>query len=228
MTEGKLKRRCELASACSSPSSTLSPRRRGRRNPTGSVIFSTSAGSIMRECSGRGSRLGMGSRRSPRRRNRTRRALAIIAGFWHTSHTKPVCAEATGHTDGLSSGRILCTTIRAKSSNGMEPISISTTASVRKSNCGSEAFLAEAQHLTNVGSFAWCVSTEEIRWSEQLYRIFEFEPGTPMTFALIGERVHPNDLSLLADMIERAHRAVTDLEYEHRHLMPDGSVKYLT
>ena len=91
----------------------------------------------------------------------------------------------------------------------------------------SEAFLAEAQHLTHVGSFAWCVSTEEIRWSEQLYRIFEFEPDTPVTFALIGERVHPNDLSLLADMIERARRAVTDLEYEHRIVMPDESVKYL-
>ena len=37
----------------------------------------------------------------------------------------------------------------------------------------SEAFLAEAQYLTRVGSFAWRVSTGEIRWSEQLYRIFE-------------------------------------------------------
>ena len=91
----------------------------------------------------------------------------------------------------------------------------------------SEAFLAEAQHLTRIGSFAWCVSTEEIRWSEQLYRIFQFDPGRLVTFAQIGERVHPNDLSLLADMIEKARRAVTDLEYEHRIVMPDGSIKHL-
>ena len=91
----------------------------------------------------------------------------------------------------------------------------------------SEAFLAEAQHLTRVGSFAWCVSTGEIRCSEQLYRIFEVEAGTQLTTALIGERIHPNDLSVTADTIERAHRAESDLENEHRILMRDGSIKRL-
>ena len=91
----------------------------------------------------------------------------------------------------------------------------------------SEAFLAEAQHLTRVGSFAWCVSTGEIRWSEQLYRIFEVQPGTKLTTALIGERIHPNDLTITADTIERANRAESYLENEHRIVMRDGSIKRL-
>ena len=62
----------------------------------------------------------------------------------------------------------------------------------------SEAFLAEAQHLSSTGSFSWRVATDEITWSEQLYRIFEFDQGVPVTLELIGTRVHPEDIPLLS------------------------------
>jgi PAS domain S-box-containing protein len=91
----------------------------------------------------------------------------------------------------------------------------------------SEAFLAEGQHLARLGNFSWCVSTDEITWSEQLYRIFGFEPGTPVTIELIASRAHPEDAAMLYDMVERAGRGVSDFEYEHRVLMEDGSIKYL-
>ena len=91
----------------------------------------------------------------------------------------------------------------------------------------SEAFLAEAQHLTRIGSFVWRLAKNEITWSEQLYRIFEFDPQVTVTLELIGTRVHPEDLTLLQDMIERASSAASDFQYEHRLLMPDHSVKYL-
>jgi len=91
----------------------------------------------------------------------------------------------------------------------------------------SEAFLAEAQHLCSTGSFSWRVATDQITWSEQLYRIFGFNQSVPVTLELIGTRVHPDDLQLLDDMINRARVAASDFEYEHRLLMPDHSVKYL-
>lgn len=91
----------------------------------------------------------------------------------------------------------------------------------------SEAFLAEAQNLTRVGSFSWRVAAGELKWSEQLYRIFEYDPGRAVTLDLIGRRFYPEDLYVLDDMIRSARRALTDMEYEHRLLMPDGSVKYL-
>ncbi|HXQ70739.1 MAG TPA: PAS domain-containing protein, partial [Pyrinomonadaceae bacterium] len=53
----------------------------------------------------------------------------------------------------------------------------------------SEAFLAEAQHLTRIGSFAWRVTTNEITWSEEMYRIFEFELHVRVTLELIVARV---------------------------------------
>ena len=91
----------------------------------------------------------------------------------------------------------------------------------------SEAFLAEGQHLAGMGNFSWNVATSGITWSEQLYRIFEFEPGIPVTLELIGSRVHPDDIALFYDMAERAQRGVSNLEYEHRLSMPDNSVKHL-
>src|SRR6266853_2041993 len=91
----------------------------------------------------------------------------------------------------------------------------------------SEAFLAEAQRLSLTGSFSWRVTTDEITWSAQLYRIFEFDQGMPVTLELIGTRVHAEDIPLLHDMIEGARGAGTDFEYEQRLQMPDQSIKYL-
>jgi PAS domain S-box-containing protein len=91
----------------------------------------------------------------------------------------------------------------------------------------SEAFLAEAQQLSSTGSYAWRVATDEITWSEQLYRIYEFDPGVAVTHELIKTRFHPEDIPLLNDMIDQARSAGSDFEYEHRLQMPDHSVKYL-
>jgi signal transduction histidine kinase len=90
----------------------------------------------------------------------------------------------------------------------------------------SEAFLAQGQHLSRTGSFSWRVWTSEITWSEQLYRIFNIDPGVPVTLELIGSRVHPEAVTLFTDLIARAGDD-GNCEYEHRLSMPDRSVKYL-
>ncbi|TIL65684.1 MAG: PAS domain S-box protein [Mesorhizobium sp.] len=91
----------------------------------------------------------------------------------------------------------------------------------------SEAFLSKAQQLSSTGSFSWRVGTSEITWSEQAHRIFEFERRVPITIQLLGSRIHPDDLALLNEMIDRVRAACSDFEYECRLLMPDRTVKYL-
>jgi len=91
----------------------------------------------------------------------------------------------------------------------------------------SEAFLAEGQRLSRTGSFSWCIETDEITWSEELYRIFEFDHRLPVTLERIASRVYPDDLPLMQDMIEQSRRAASDFEYKHRLLMPDQSVKHI-
>ena len=89
----------------------------------------------------------------------------------------------------------------------------------------SEAFLAEGQRLSLTGSFSWKVATGEIAWSEQLYRIYELEVGVPVTLDVIRTRVHPEDLTLLEKMMEKAREGRNDFEWQYRLLMPDRSIK---
>jgi PAS domain S-box-containing protein len=91
----------------------------------------------------------------------------------------------------------------------------------------SESFLAEGQRLSLTGSFCWHLATDAITWSDQVYRIFELDPAVPVTFERILTRVHPDDLAIFADVIDRARSNGADFEYEQRLRMPDASVKYL-
>jgi C4-dicarboxylate-specific signal transduction histidine kinase len=78
-----------------------------------------------------------------------------------------------------------------------------------------------------MGNLSWNVTSGDIVWSEQLYRIFEFEPGTVVTLDRIATRIHPEDMPQMADMVGRAQRGESDFEYQHRIVLPDQSVKYM-
>jgi PAS domain S-box-containing protein len=91
----------------------------------------------------------------------------------------------------------------------------------------SEAFLAEGQRLNLSGSFSWCLSTDAITFSEQLYRIYEFDSGVQLSPSLIASRLHPDDAQLVPEKIAMAKEGNDDLNYEFRLQMLNGSVKYL-
>ena len=91
----------------------------------------------------------------------------------------------------------------------------------------SAAFLAQAQQLSRTGSFSWRVATDEITWSAELYRIYEFDPGITITLERIRTRVHPEDLTLYEKMVEQARNGADDFEWQYRLLMPDESIKYM-
>jgi PAS domain S-box-containing protein len=89
----------------------------------------------------------------------------------------------------------------------------------------SEAYLSEAQRLSHTGSFDWKVPTGEVTWSEEHFRIFQYARTMTPTVELIVQRVHPEDAALVKQTVERAAQDGTDFDFEHRLLMPDGSVK---
>jgi PAS domain S-box-containing protein len=90
----------------------------------------------------------------------------------------------------------------------------------------SAALMAKAQRLSSSGSFCWRPVSGEVTWSDEVYRIFGIEPGVPVTMDMLSARVHPGDLHLVHDTMERAHDG-KDLESDHRLLLPDGSVKHV-
>src|SRR5262249_35493069 len=90
-----------------------------------------------------------------------------------------------------------------------------------------EAYLAEAQKLSHTGSFGWHVSSGEIFWSDETYRIFELEMGAQPTLEAVLKRVHPEDKELVQKVVDLATREGKDFDFEHRLLMRDERVKYV-
>ncbi|OLD56757.1 MAG: hypothetical protein AUI54_05105 [Acidobacteria bacterium 13_1_40CM_2_56_5] len=91
----------------------------------------------------------------------------------------------------------------------------------------SEAYLAEAQRLSHTGSFGWRASSGEIIWSEETFRIFQYDRTMTPSVELVLQRVHPEDAALVKQTMERASQDGKDFDFEHRLLMPDGSVKHV-
>jgi hypothetical protein len=91
----------------------------------------------------------------------------------------------------------------------------------------SEAYLAEAQRLSHTGSFGWKISTGEIFWSEETFRIFQYDRTTKPTVELFLQRVHPEDAVLVKETVERASQDGRDFQHEYRLVMPDGAVKHV-
>jgi signal transduction histidine kinase len=91
----------------------------------------------------------------------------------------------------------------------------------------SEAFLADGQSISQTGSFGWSVPVEKLHWSDETYRIFEYDRAVKPTLELILLRVHPDDRAIVQETIDRAANDGQPFDLEHRLLMPDGRVKYL-
>jgi PAS domain S-box-containing protein len=91
----------------------------------------------------------------------------------------------------------------------------------------SEAYLTEAQRLSHTGSFGWKPDSGEIVWSDETYRIFEYDHAAKPTIDLLVQRVHPEDRAGFLKVIESASAGATQFEHTYRLLQPDGSVKHV-
>ncbi|MFC0401927.1 PAS domain-containing sensor histidine kinase [Paraburkholderia rhizosphaerae] len=88
-------------------------------------------------------------------------------------------------------------------------------------------YLAEAQKLSATGSFGWDIESGRVFWSEQSFRIFGYETDIEPTLDRVIQRIHPDDINFVHDLVEHASSGRHSLDFEHRLLMPDGTTKYL-
>jgi PAS domain S-box-containing protein len=91
----------------------------------------------------------------------------------------------------------------------------------------SEMYLTEAQRLTGTGSFGWNPSTGDMFWSDENFRIFQYDRTTKPTLELVFQRMHPDDRAAVQKTIDLATRESKDFDHQYRLLMPDGSVKHV-
>jgi PAS domain S-box-containing protein len=90
-----------------------------------------------------------------------------------------------------------------------------------------EAYLAGAQRLSHTGSFGWKPDTGEIVWSDETYRIFEYERSVKPTIDSLVQRIHPEDRADFEEVINRVFVGAPDFEHTYRLLLPDGRVKHV-
>jgi PAS domain S-box-containing protein len=91
----------------------------------------------------------------------------------------------------------------------------------------SEAYLTEAQRLSHTGSFGWRPDTGEIVWSDETYRIFEYDRSVKPTIDSLEQRIHPEDRTDFKEVISRAFAGAPEFEHAYRLLLPDGRVKHV-
>jgi PAS domain S-box-containing protein len=92
----------------------------------------------------------------------------------------------------------------------------------------SEAYLAESQRVSHTGSWAMLPNAGGLFWSQEMYRIFGFDPtrGPPPGPTVIA-RIHPDERARVNDTIRDAVREGLDVEGEYQIFMPDGAMKHL-
>jgi len=86
--------------------------------------------------------------------------------------------------------------------------------------------LTEAQQLSKTGSFITDLLGDEHNWSEEAFRIFEFDPAAKVTVELIRNTIHPEDLPTFEAVIARGMTGA-DVEFGFRIVTSRGTVKHL-
>ena len=88
---------------------------------------------------------------------------------------------------------------------------------------------ALALEAANAGTWKWTIATGELEWDEPLERVFGIEPGTfEGTFEAYLELVHPADRAPTMEAVQNALANKVDHYVEHRVLLPDGSIRWIS
>jgi PAS domain S-box-containing protein len=86
-----------------------------------------------------------------------------------------------------------------------------------------------AQHLAGMGDYDWHIASDTNRWSDQLYRIYGYEP---QSFNASYERflgnIHPDDRERIQAIHQRAYATGEPYQMIERIVRPDGEVRYLS
>src|SRR5436190_3912531 len=88
--------------------------------------------------------------------------------------------------------------------------------------------LEDAESITHLGSWAWEISTNRVTWSDEMYRVYGFEPGSHApTYEGFLSYVHPDDRAMVETAIRRSFETHDPFAFDHRIVRPDGTERTL-
>src|SRR5579875_1699988 len=86
-----------------------------------------------------------------------------------------------------------------------------------------------AQQLANMGDYDWNGATDTNRWSDQLYRIYGYEPQAfNASFERFMSLIHPDDRERIGAVIQRSLETGEPYEITERIVRPDGTIRFLS
>ncbi|HMS57677.1 MAG TPA: PAS domain S-box protein [Tepidiformaceae bacterium] len=105
---------------------------------------------------------------------------------------------------------------------------VSARAAIEASYRRAETNLREAQRVARIGSFDWTAEGDVYWWSEEMYRVYGYEPGAVEPgYAPVLARIHPDDLETFYASNQAAMAGKAHPPTEYRIVLPDGSVRDL-
>jgi PAS domain S-box-containing protein len=77
--------------------------------------------------------------------------------------------------------------------------------------------LAEAQSLARLGSWEWNIATDEITWSDEMYRLYGLDPGAGrIDYATYQSLLHPDDRQHSTDEVMHSMQTGEPFTFDHR------------
>ncbi len=91
-----------------------------------------------------------------------------------------------------------------------------------------EQLLEKSQSIAKIGSWEFNLQTFELEWSKEHYKIFELE-NTPkeLLYDAYRSKIHPEDITQLDFVVQRAIQEGIGFEYHHRVVLSDSKIKYV-
>jgi len=92
----------------------------------------------------------------------------------------------------------------------------------------SEASLAEAQRIAHLGNWDWNIVTNELHWSDEIYRIFGLTPQEfGATYEAFLNSVHPDDRAFVNKAVDEALYEDKPYSIDHRIVIPEGTERFV-
>jgi len=94
----------------------------------------------------------------------------------------------------------------------------------------SEVSLKQAQRIAHVGDWTWDVTTSEVTWSDEMYRIHGVDPKnkTDDVWSIMQDRIHPDDVARVQAETEKSIKGDSKISFEYRLVQLDGSITHVS
>jgi PAS domain S-box-containing protein len=93
----------------------------------------------------------------------------------------------------------------------------------------SEARLSEAQSIAHLGNWDWNIQTNQLHWSDEIYRIFGLSPQQfGATYGSFLNSIHPEDRESVKKAVNEALYEKKPYRIDHRIVLPDGTVRIVS